>query len=88
MWDPVIAFRCGSVPEVMQDGASGFIVESVDRAVALTPRALEIPRASVRAYFDSRFLAERMARDYVTAYESLSETNAQANAEARIAEVA
>ena len=77
---PVIAFRCGSVPEVMQDGAAGFVVDSVDRAVALAPRALEIPRASVRAYFESRFLAERMARDYVAAYEALSE--------ARIAEVA
>jgi len=71
---PVIAFRCGSVPEVMQDGVSGFVVDSVDQAVAVTPRALQIPRAQVRAYFDSRFLAERMARDYLAVYEALCQS--------------
>ncbi len=71
---PVIAFRRGSIPEVMKDGVSGFVVDSVDQAVAVTPRALEIPRAQVRAYFESRFLAERMARDYLTVYEALCES--------------
>lgn len=68
---PVIAFRCGSVPEVMEDGVSGFVVDSVEQAVALAPRALQIPRPRVRAYFESRFLADRMARDYLAVYEAL-----------------
>ncbi len=71
---PVIAFRRGSIPEVMKDGVSGFVVDSVEQAVAVTPRALEIPRARVRSYFDSRFLAERMARDYLAVYEALCES--------------
>ncbi len=71
---PVVAFRCGSIPEVMADGVSGFVVDSVDQAVAVTPRAMQIPRARVRAYFESRFLAERMARDYLAVYEALCES--------------
>jgi len=71
---PVIAFRRGSIPEVMEDGVSGFVVDSVDEAVALTPRALQIPRTRVRAYFESRFLAERMARDYLAVYQALCES--------------
>ena len=70
---PVIAFRRGAVPEIIQDGVSGFVVDSVEEAVAATPRAIEIPRAACRAYFEARFLAERMARDYVTVFESLCE---------------
>jgi hypothetical protein len=67
----VIAFRCGSVPEVMKDGVSGFVVDDLDSAVALTPVAMDLPRQRVRSYFESRFLAERMARDYVSVYEAL-----------------
>ncbi len=68
---PVIAFRCGSVPEVMKDGVSGFVVDDLDSAVALTPVAMDLPRQRVRSYFESRFLAERMAGDYVSVYEAL-----------------
>jgi glycosyltransferase involved in cell wall biosynthesis len=71
---PVIAFRCGSVPEVMKDGDSGFIVETVEQAVVAVERALKMPRERCRAYFESRFLAERMARDYVATYEALRDT--------------
>jgi glycosyltransferase involved in cell wall biosynthesis len=70
---PVIAFRRGSIPEIIQDGVSGFVVDSVDEAVAATPQAIEIPRAQCRAYFEARFLAERMARDYLAIFESLGE---------------
>ncbi|MFL5303757.1 MAG: glycosyltransferase family 4 protein [Polyangia bacterium] len=70
---PVVAFRRGSIPEIIQDGVSGFVVDSVEEAVAATPRAIEIPRAQCRAYFEARFLAERMARDYLAIFESLCE---------------
>lgn len=72
---PVIAFRRGSTPEIMRDGVSGFVVDSIDEAVAAVPRALKIPRARCRSYFESRFLAERMARDYLSLYENLSEAS-------------
>jgi glycosyltransferase involved in cell wall biosynthesis len=68
---PVVAFRCGSVPEVMSDGVSGFVVDTVDEAVAATARAVELPRAGVRAYFEQRFSAPRMARDYVAIFEAM-----------------
>jgi glycosyltransferase involved in cell wall biosynthesis len=68
---PVVAFRCGSVPEVMCDGVSGFVVDTVDEAVAATERAVNLPRAGVRAYFDKRFSAQRMAEDYVAIFEAM-----------------
>ena len=70
---PVVAFRRGSIPEIIQDGVSGFVVDSVEEAVAATPRAIELPRTQCRAYFEARFLAERMARDYLAIFESLCE---------------
>ena len=45
---PVVAFRCGSVPEVMRDGVSGYVVDTLDEAVAATARVVELPRAGVR----------------------------------------
>ena len=68
---PVVAFRCGSVPEVMRDGASGYVVDTLDEAVKATARAVELPRAGVRAYFEERFSAPRMAVDYVAIYEAM-----------------
>jgi len=65
---PVVAFRQGSVPEVMKDGVSGFMVDSVDQAVLATERVLALPRRRCREYFERRFSAERMARDYVEVY--------------------
>lgn len=65
---PTIAFRCGSVPEVIDHGRSGFIVDSVAAAVAAIGRLDDLPRAGVRACFDIRFTAARMARDYVDIY--------------------
>ena len=58
---PVVAFRRGSVPEVMRDGVSGYVVETLDGAVEATARALELPRKRCRAYFEGRFSAPRMA---------------------------
>jgi glycosyltransferase involved in cell wall biosynthesis len=68
---PVVAFRCGSVPEVMRDGVSGYVVDSIDAAVAATARAIALPRTGVRAYFEERFSAPRMASDYLTIFEEL-----------------
>jgi glycosyltransferase involved in cell wall biosynthesis len=68
---PVIAFRCGSVPEVMCDGESGFIVDSIDEAVRAVERVPSLSRRECRAYFDRRFSARRMVHDYVAVYEEL-----------------
>jgi len=69
---PVIAYRCGSVREVIEDGVSGFIVDDVAGAVAALDRLDGLDRGLVRARFERRFTAERMARDYVAAYASLA----------------
>jgi glycosyltransferase involved in cell wall biosynthesis len=68
---PVIAFRRGSVPEVMDDGITGFIVDNVEEAIVACGRLGELDRAKVRAQFDKRFTARRMAEDYITVYEKL-----------------
>ena len=68
---PVIAWRNGSVPEVITDGEGGFIVESIEEAAAAVERVKALPRATVRRYFESRFTAELMAKNYVAAYEKL-----------------
>lgn len=68
---PVIAFRCGSVPEVLDHGVSGFIVDTEDEAVAAIAALPHLDRAGVRAAFDARFTAERMAADYVSLYRNL-----------------
>ena len=70
---PVIGFRMGSVPEVIDDGVSGFIVEDLPEAVVAAREARQLSRSAVRAAFDARFTAERMALDYLTIYESLTE---------------
>jgi glycosyltransferase involved in cell wall biosynthesis len=68
---PVIAFNCGSVPEVMDDGVTGFIVNNIDQAVKALAKVDTLDRARVRATFDRRWTARRMAEDYVSVYESL-----------------
>ena len=69
---PVLAFRAGSVPEVLEDGVSGCIVETLDEAIARLPEVLALDRRRVRASFERRFSAARMARDYVDVYEELA----------------
>ena len=66
---PTIAFRRGSVPEVMAEGETGFICETVDEAVEAVERLPEISRAGCRQVFEQRFTAARMARDYVSVYQ-------------------
>jgi glycosyltransferase involved in cell wall biosynthesis len=68
---PVLAFRHGSVPEIIDPGVTGSIVESVDEAVQAVRSVLALDRAKVRARFDARFTCERMAADYVSLYQGL-----------------
>ena len=68
---PVLAFRCGSVPEIIEDGVTGAIVETMDEALAALPRVMALNRVNVRQCFEQRFSATRMARDYVGVYRSL-----------------
>jgi glycosyltransferase involved in cell wall biosynthesis len=65
---PVIAFRRGSVPEVMDDGVTGYVVDTVDEAVQAADRIASLSRAQVRRTFEERFTVERMAREYVDTY--------------------
>jgi glycosyltransferase involved in cell wall biosynthesis len=69
---PVIAFRCGSVPEVIDDGVTGFVVEGEAEAIQAIGRLGELDRRQVRTRFEQRFTARRMAEDYVRHYRSLT----------------
>jgi hypothetical protein len=68
---PIIAWRKGSVPEVITDRVSGIIVESIDASVSAVHEAAMMNRGAVRAEFEARFNAARMARNYVAAYHLL-----------------
>src|SRR5262249_9292370 len=70
---PVIAFRCGSVPEVMDDGLTGFVVDDVDEAVQAVGRVGEVSRGRCCEVFEQRFSVERMAGDYLKVYRRLAE---------------
>jgi glycosyltransferase involved in cell wall biosynthesis len=68
---PILAFRCGSVPEVIDEGVTGLIVDSVDEAIAALPRVMALDRQGVRRQFERRFTVTRMANDYLDVYRSL-----------------
>ena len=68
---PVIAWPTGSVPEVITEGVSGRMVNSIEAAVVAAQQATYMDRRKVRAEFEKRFTAARMARTYVAAYRSL-----------------
>jgi hypothetical protein len=68
---PVIAWRNGSVPEVVTDHVGGVIVDSLEAAVAAVRETATMSRAAVRGEFEARFTVARMARNYVAAYRSL-----------------
>jgi glycosyltransferase involved in cell wall biosynthesis len=65
---PVIAWRRGSVPEVIDEAATGFVVESVEEAVAAVERVRSLSRRSVRDQFEARFTASKMAHHHLEAY--------------------
>lgn len=69
---PVIAWRNGSTPEVVEHGRSGFLVESIDGAVAAVHATANLSRAGVRAVFEERYTSRRMAEDYLRLYRELA----------------
>jgi glycosyltransferase involved in cell wall biosynthesis len=79
---PVLAFRCGSIPEVIEDGITGKIVDSEEEAIAALPKILSYDRRAVRQRFEERFTSTRMAKNYVSAYRQLLGTGT-ASGEAR-----
>jgi glycosyltransferase involved in cell wall biosynthesis len=68
---PVIAFRRGSVPEIIDDSVTGLIVENIDEAVAAVARAMTLDRRAIRKRFEDRFSVERMACEYVALYSEM-----------------
>jgi len=80
---PVIAYRGGAVPEVMEEGHTGFIVEGLEDAVDAVRRVPELSRKRCREVFEKRFTAARMAHDYVQVYERLINTRQHERLEVR-----
>ena len=62
---PVLAFRQGSVSEIIDQGVTGAIVDTMDEAVRMLPRVIELDRHAVRRRFEQRFSSVLMAKDYV-----------------------
>ncbi|MDA9465179.1 glycosyltransferase family 4 protein [Bradyrhizobium sp. CCBAU 53415] len=68
---PVIAYRSGSVPEVVEDGVTGFIVDGEQEAIEAVEKVIRLDRRRVRARFEERFVASRMAKEYEERYREL-----------------
>jgi glycosyltransferase involved in cell wall biosynthesis len=68
---PVLAYRRGSVPEILEDGVTGFIVDDLEGAVRAVARLPTVSRRRCRQQFEARFSAARMARDYLDIYQRL-----------------
>jgi glycosyltransferase involved in cell wall biosynthesis len=74
---PVLAFRRGSVPEIIDEGVTGYVVDSMAEAVRALPKVMRLDRRAVRRRCDERFSGRRMAMDYVSVYRSLLENSGQ-----------
>ncbi len=72
----MIAYNRGSVPEIIDEGLTGFIVEDETSAVAAVKRLSGLDRAEIRKQFEARFTARRMALDYLAAYRGLMDAAA------------
>jgi glycosyltransferase involved in cell wall biosynthesis len=72
---PVLAFRHGAVAEVIDQGVTGYVVDSVDEAVCALGRVVALDRSAVRRRFEERFTVSRMAHDYCRVYERLIGTS-------------
>jgi hypothetical protein len=68
---PVIAYRNGSVPEVMNDGVTGFVVSNQDEAIRAVSRVPSLSRRKCRRVFEERFSVQRMTQDYLAVYEDM-----------------
>ena len=73
---PVVAYNRGSVPEIIDEGLTGFVVEDETSAVAAVRRLPQLSREAIRKRFETRFTARRMALDYLAAYRGLMEATA------------
>jgi glycosyltransferase involved in cell wall biosynthesis len=73
---PVLAFRCGSIPEVIEDGITGKVIDSEEEATAALTEILSYDRRAVRQRFEERFTNARMAKDYVDVYRRLLKSRA------------
>jgi glycosyltransferase involved in cell wall biosynthesis len=73
---PVIAFNRGSVSEIIEDGLTGFVVEDINGAIGAVDRLGHLSRENIRARFEERFTARRMAQDYLSVYRSLATADA------------
>ena len=73
---PVIAFNRGSVPEVIDDGVTGFIVEDETGAIGAVDRLGHLSRVKIRQRFEERFTSRRMAQDYLSVYRGLTDAHA------------
>ena len=82
---PVIAYPMGSVPEIIDNGATGIIVNEIDEAVKAVQRIGAFSRADCRQVFEKRFSAQRMARDYVNIYRRLTARPAPVEGETAVA---
>ncbi|MGC1321386.1 MAG: glycosyltransferase family 4 protein [Candidatus Udaeobacter sp.] len=71
---PVIAYDRGSVPEVMENGVTGFIVSDIEQAAEAVGRVRDLSRARCREVFEKRFTASRMASDYINAFTRLADS--------------
>jgi glycosyltransferase involved in cell wall biosynthesis len=79
---PVVAWNHGSVPELIEEGVNGLIVDSIESAASALQSVDTIDRAACRAVFEQRFTAERMARDYVAIYRAVPDGNGRGLREA------
>ena len=70
---PVIAFSRGSMPELIEDGVTGFLVDDLDAAAATLREVPRIDRHACRTHVEARFSAERMVDDYIRLYERIVE---------------
>jgi glycosyltransferase involved in cell wall biosynthesis len=70
---PVIAYNRGSVPEIVEDGLTGFIVEDLNGAIGAVDRLGQLSREKIRRHFEEHFTSRRMAQDYLSVYRSLSD---------------
>jgi glycosyltransferase involved in cell wall biosynthesis len=78
---PVIAFEMGSVPEVLDDGQTGYVVSSMEEAACAAHRVAYLDRGQIRDVFEKRFTARRMAAEYVNIYSKLKDNDPDLAAE-------
>jgi glycosyltransferase involved in cell wall biosynthesis len=75
---PVVAFNRGAMPEIIENGRSGFLVTDEDEAIAAVTRIADIDRAACRGRVEGRFALDRMLDDYVNVYETILELTQRA----------